>query len=144
MHCTKFYLCGVLYLNKGLKVLHTYKSGHTSSDSVIVLCEMCSALVGQDASRRRIGYSYRHSVHSCPQMQKKLKNHQSFNSHWTVIFLQSFGKSGEIPPLLNFHPVISNTTSLGSTPLSPVAWTGNCFRLEEYWVEGKGWGTGNL
>ena len=72
MHCTGFYSYRFLYLNTGLKVCctHTSLSGHTSSDSVMVLCEMCSALVEQDVSRR-IGYSYGHSVHSCPLPKHK-------------------------------------------------------------------------
>lgn len=134
MYCTEFYLCGVLhhrtFYNTGLKVCctHASLSGHTCSDSLMDLCEICSALVGQDMRRRRNCYSYGHSVHSCLLPTHKRNWKTNSDQNWTVIFLQSFGKSGEIPSLLKFCSVTSITTSVGHIPLSPETWTGSCFR----------------
>lgn len=145
MRCTEFYLCGVLYLNTRLQVCctHTTLSRHRSSDSVMVLCEMCLALVGQDVSKRT-GYSYGHSVHSCPLLKCKRSWKTNRVSNHTEQWSSCKALESEVPPLLKFWPVLSVSTCLGSNPFFPAAWTGSCFRLENYWVEGKGWGTGNL
>lgn len=113
MYCTEFYLCGVSYLNTELKVCctHTSLSGRLTSDSVMVLCEMSSALVGQDRSWGRLGYSYGHPIHSCPlpkcKRSWKTRKVSIYTEQWSsckalesqVKLLQCW-KFAQWPPLL--------------------------------------------
>lgn len=52
------------------------------TQTVMTLCEMCSSLVGQDVSRKRIGYRIAYSVHCCPLY--KCKNWKSTEFQFTL------------------------------------------------------------